>query len=179
MGILVPDEFITIYKSTLTAMREDLGRFVTLHIPGKKTRCPNCLFDPVNKRSSNVYSPRNPYPAGISGPQEFKNTTCPICNGTGNVTTETTKSVKCLIRTLKKGEKDMEIYGQEDENFYQVKADIKYFNDFKNARIVEIDGVPTEVQRLAKRGLRDLVQVVAWCKISEWGPGKKTDVSRY
>lgn len=179
MGRLVPDQFIQIYKTTLTDMREDLGRFVKLHIPGKHTKCPNCLYDPVNHRSSNVYSPRTPYPAGIVGPIEFKNTTCPVCNGTSNVSTETIKSVKCLVRWVKKGDKQFEDFGQEDENYFQVKGDIKYFNDFKNARVIEVDGVPTYVARLQKRGLRDLVQVVAFCTRSEWPTGGKKDVGKY
>jgi len=115
----------------------------------------------------------------MAGPIEFKNTTCPVCNGTGLVTTETIKSIKCLIRWLKKGDKDFEMFGINDDNYFQIKADIKYIKDFQNARKVVIDGQPTEVQRINKRGLRDLVQVVVWCKVSQWNPGTTTDVSKF
>lgn len=180
MGRFVSEDQINLYKDFVQGIREDLGRSITLHLPGPKTDCPNCLFDPVNKRSAGMYRPRTPYPAGVPGPTPFVGGICPICNATGQYTTEITKVIdKALIRWLKVDTKKYLIQGLEAENDFRIKCDIKYLEDFKAARIVEIDGVPAEVSTIVKRGLRDLVQIVVFLKRSEWGPGKKTDVSRY
>ncbi len=147
-------------------------------MPGSRVKCPNCLFDPVNQRSTNTYSPTVPYPAGIPGPAPFVGGACPVCNSVGQYTTETSKVVKCLIRSLKTGEKKYLPQGVEDQNDYRLKCDIDFIADFESARIVEIDGTPTEVTSIIKRGLRDLIQIVVFCKKSDWPQGKKKDVSR-
>ena len=174
----VTNEQIALYKTFVVGIREDLGRLVTLHIPGPKTKCPNCLWDSVNHKGANIYSPSIPYPTNIPGPKEFKGGVCPVCNGTGQFTTETTKQVQCLIRWLKVEQKRYLIQGIEAENDFRLKADIKYLNDFKNARKVEIDGVPAEVTTIIKKGLRDLIQIVVFLRKSDWLEGKKKDVSR-
>lgn len=179
MGRFVSEDQISLYKDFVEGIREDLGRNVTLHIPGPPIKCPNCLFDPVNKRSTNVYSPSANYPATTPGPKPFKGGLCPVCNGTGQYTTETTKVIKCLIRWLKSGDIKYHAAGIEEQNDYRLKAAIEFEDDFRRARIVEIDGVPTEVTNIVERGLRDLIQIVVMCKRSEWPEGKRTDVSRF
>lgn len=179
MGNFVTEDQIALYKGFVQGIREDLGRDVILHIPGPKVKCGNCLFDPVNKRSTNVYSPSVPYPANQPGPTPFKGGNCPVCNGVGQYTTEVTKVVQCLIRWLKGKEKSYEAYGINDDNDYRLKADISFLADFRNARKVVIDGTPTEVTIILQRGLRDLIQIVVFCKMSEFNSGKNpSDVSK-
>lgn len=180
MGNFVTEDQIALYKGFVQGIREDLGRDVTLHIPGPKVQCANCIFDPVNKRSTGMYSPRNPYPSTQPGPTPFKGGICPVCNGTGQFTTEVTKVVQCLIRWLKGKDKAYQDYGVNDENDFRLKADISFLEDFRNARTVVIDGTPTEVTVILQRGLRDLIQIVVFCRMSEFGPGKTTsNVSKY
>lgn len=178
MGNFVTEEQIALYKGFVKGIREDLGRDVILHIPGPRIKCPNCIFDPVNQRSTNVYSPTNPYPSSIPGPTPFTGGICPVCAGVGQYTTETSKVVQCLVRELKSKERHYEVGGVYDENDFRLKADISFLSDFESARKIEIDGNPTEVTSIIKRGLRDLIQIVVFCKKSEWPGGKKKDVSR-
>ncbi len=185
MGNFVTEEQIKQFKGFVKGIREDLGRDVILHIPGPKVKCPNCLFDPVNKKSTNVYSPSSPFPSTtnyngqtITASIPFTGGLCPVCNGTGQTTTETTKIVQCLIRYLKARQRQFLIAGVETENDFRLKADIKFEADFNSARIIEVDGMPTEMTLLNRGGLRDLIQIIVFTKTSDWPAGYKKDVSR-
>lgn len=182
----VTEEQIKLYKGFVKGIREDLGRNVILHIPGPPKKCPNCLWDPVNRRSTGMFSPLSPFPTvtdhngnSITGAQEFRGGICPVCNATGQTTTETTKVVQCGIRYLKSDHKRYIIQGIEAQNDFRLKADIKFESDFNAARIIEVDGIPTEMTVLNRGGLRDLIQIIVFCKRSEWPPGFKKDVSRF
>ncbi len=184
MGNFVTEKQISDFKFYLKGIREDLGRFVTLHIPGPKLQCPNCLTDPINKRSTNVYSPRNPFPptttfqgVAITSPIPFTGGLCPVCNGTSLVGTETTRTYQCMIRYLKSKQKQFAIEGVETENDFRLKADISTEADFKAARTIEVDGIPVYVTVITRGGLRDLSQIIIFCKMSDWPGGKKVDVT--
>lgn len=177
MGILINEGQINLYKRYVSAIISDLGRNVSLYIPGPKKRCFNCLFDPVNKKSTGIYSPQNPVPTG-SVHTPFVGGICPICNGTGQFTTQIVKIVKCGIRSLKDKEKSFAMQGF-DENFdFRLKAPISALADFQAAKIIVIDGIPTQMQSYIKKGLRDLIQVVVFTKVSEWPKGFQADVSK-
>lgn len=180
MGRYLSEDQLLLYKTFVPGIREDLGRPVILHLPGPKTRCYNCLIDTINRKSAGIYKPQPPYPAGVTGPTPFTGGICPVCKGTGQYTTEVTKVIdKALIRWLKVDQKRYLIQGLDADNDFRIKCDIKYINDFKNARIVEIDGESAEVTTIVKKGLRDLIQIQVYLVASNWGPGKKTDVEKY
>ena len=180
MGVFINEQQIALFKFYVKGIRSDFGRSITLHIPGPKNDCPNCLFDPVNKRSTGMYKPKTPYPASIPGPFNFVGGICPVCNGTGQYATEITKVIdKALIRALKVDQKKYLIQGLEAENDFRIKVDIKHIEDMKAARVVVIDGFPCEVTTIIKKGLRDLIQIVVYLKLSEWPTGRQEDVSRY
>lgn len=185
MGNFVTEDQIKQFKGFVKGIREDLGRDVVLHIPGAKKKCPNCLWDPVNRRSTGMYSPITPFPSvtdykgnTITAAIPFTGGTCPICNAVGQVSSETTKIVQCLIRYLKTDQKRYIIQGVEADNDFRLKADIKFEADFKTCRFVEVDGTPAEVTLINKGGLRDLIQIIVFCKRSEWPAGFKGDVGR-
>lgn len=177
-NIFVSPEQRQLYKTFVEGIRSDLGRNVILHIPGPKKRCPNCIYDPIAKKSTGMYQPQFPLPAGVVH-IPFTGGTCPVCNGTGQYTTEVTKQVLAGIRWLKADQKRYVIQGLEAENDFRIKCDIKYYEDFKKVRIVDIDGIPAEVTSILKKGLGELIQIVVFLRKSEYNPGKKTDVSRY
>lgn len=182
MGRFVQPRHFQLYKEFVEGIRSDLGRNITLYLPGDKRDCPNCLFDPINKKSTNVYSPKSPFPTDINGgaSQFFRGGVCPVCSGTGQVQSgQDSIIVNALIRWLKEEKQYKWIQGVHDVNDYRVKADIKFFENFKNARVVEIDGVPCEVTNIRKRGLGTLIQVEVILKKSEWPPGFKQDVTKY
>lgn len=187
MGRFVSENQIKLYKGFVVGIREDLGRKVTLHIPGTPLNCPNCLYDSVNKKSAGIYSPLPAqFPVtdhnGVSTTEakEFRGGICPVCNDAGKVTTgETTKVVQCLIRSLKTDQKRYIVQGIEADNDFRLKCDIKFRSDFEKTRIVEIDGIPAEVSTIIPGGLRDLIQIKIFLKKSEWPPGTAKDVTRY
>lgn len=177
MGILVQESQVNLYKFYVDAIIKDLGRLVELHIPGPKRKCFNCLFDPVNRKSTNIYSPQNPIPAG-QVVKPFTGGICPICNGTGQFTTETIKLIQCGIRSLKDKEKTYMNQGFNDQFDFRLKAPIASLPDFLAARRIIVDGIPTQLQSYIKKGLRDLIQVVIFVKMSEDPKGFKSDVSK-
>lgn len=185
-NILVSNAQIAQYQYFVKSIRSDLGRNVILHLPGIKKSCQNCLWDPINKRSTGIYSPQTPFLATvdyhgnpIAGPVPFKGGICPVCNATGSTTTEVTKLVQCGIRYLKSEKKQYLMQGIVLNNDYRLNADIKYIADFEKARIIEIDGAPAEVTAINKGGMRDLIKILVFCKNSEWPEGMKKDVEKY
>lgn len=177
MGIIVQEEQIQLYKFYVPAIISDLGRNVELRIPGPKKKCFNCLYDSINQKSAGVYSPQTPVPTG-SVLVPFTGGICPVCNGTGKFTTQIIKIIKCGIRSLKDKEKSFAAQGF-DENFdFRLKAPISAYDDFGNARVVVVDGIPCQVQSRIKKGLRDLIQVVVFVKVSDWPKGFAADVSK-
>lgn len=182
----VSEEQVKLYQGFVKGIREDLGRNVTLHIPGARKDCPNCLWDPVNRRSTGMYSPRAPFPTvtdnngkTVTAPKPFTGGVCPVCNATGQVAEQTTKVVQCLIRYLKTDQQRYLVQGIEAQSDFRLKADIKFEQDFKNARFIEIDGIPTEKTVINRGGLRTLIQIIVFCKRSEWPPGFKKNVSAF
>ncbi len=177
MGILVSEDQINLYKKYVSAIIEDLGRNVSIYIPGPKKRCFNCIFDTVNKKSTGVYSPQLPLPTGEVH-QEFRGGICPVCEGTGQFATQTVKIIKCGIRALKDKEKTFMNQGFNDNYDFRLKVPIAHLADFEAARIIVIDGIPCQRQSIIKKGLRDIIQFVCFVKESSWPKGFQADVSR-
>ena len=182
---LVNEGQIRQFKDYVRQIREDIGRNVILHLSATKVRCPNCLWSPIDHKSTNIYSPKL-IPTGIKGyngasvATPFTGGLCPWCNGTGQVPqTEITKIVKCLVRWLNTGEERYLVQGIMAENDVRLKADIVYKNDFLNSRIVEIDGSPFQVKQIVPAGLRDLSYVKVFLQQSPWPAGKKKDVGQF
>lgn len=79
---LLGPEFKKVYKDAIDAL---LGPSNSLAVPcilkydsGIKQLCHNCVFDPIQQRSSNMYKP--------NGPSPFPDhSICPVCQGYGMV----------------------------------------------------------------------------------------------
>jgi hypothetical protein len=77
LGIITPS-FKLLHKQMIEAVLADEALTVpcTLYYSGTKfTECPNCIFDSINKRSTNRYK--------SGGPVPFSNSVCPYCQGVG------------------------------------------------------------------------------------------------
>lgn len=181
MGVFISESQIKLYQYYVKSIRSDFGRPITLHIPGPKRHCPNCLFDSVNNRSAGMFRASNPYPSDIAGPFPFIGGMCPVCNGTGQYTSEITKIIdKALIRWLKVDQKRYLVQGLEADNDLRIKVDIKHRTDLMNSRAVTVDGSRFEVTTILPKGLRDLIYVTVFLKVSQPPPGNNTtDVSKY
>jgi hypothetical protein len=136
--------------------------------------------DAVNNRSTGMFRATSPYPTNIPGPIPFIGGICPVCNGTGQYTTEITKLIdKALIRWLKVDQKRYLIQGLESDNDVRIKVDISHTADLIAARKVTIDGKDFEITTILPKGLQQLIYVTVFLKVSQPLPGRSTDVSRY
>jgi len=88
---IITSEFKTLYTNAIDALLEDDACMVqcTLVYEGSKfTDCPNCIFDPVTGKSSNIYV--------SGGPLEFHTGICPYCGGMGRIEDKQTESIYLL-----------------------------------------------------------------------------------
>lgn len=82
---LDPQTLATV-ENGIDSLIHQLGKMCKLIYDTNETQCSNCIFDPINRRSTNRYN-------GV-GPQPFNTGRCPVCHGTGflpggSVTTDT------------------------------------------------------------------------------------------
>jgi hypothetical protein len=84
-NLIIDSDIIDTYKTYVGAIKHEMGRTVQL-VSLTKVDCPNCLFDPVNNCSANIYT--------ASGAVPFTNGhKCPVCSGVGKTMTASTLSV--------------------------------------------------------------------------------------
>lgn len=85
--MIIPTEIFALYNQEVDDMiNSNFGVTCTLYYPEKTVQCDNCIFDPVLKKSSNIYK--------AGGPISFSNGLCPYCNGYGKKVTIPTDSIK-------------------------------------------------------------------------------------
>lgn len=85
----VSSSLITLYNQGISTLIETLGKDCTLVYPAKVIPCPNCIYDPIGKKSANRYK--------TGGPTPFPNgSICPMCGGQGN-STEGASEVVTLV----------------------------------------------------------------------------------
>lgn len=85
--MLVPQSVFDAYYATVDSFtNDDFGIACTVIYPAKKTVCPNCIYDSLNKRSSGVYK--------AGGPISFTVGPCPFCAALGYTSVQDTDSIK-------------------------------------------------------------------------------------
>jgi hypothetical protein len=149
---LVKQKHLNLYKRYITQLVDDLSQNVVLHTEDVDSQCTNCIYDHVHKCSSGKYNG--------SGPQPFSGGICPVCNGSGKITTATTQTIKCTVNWGNLGENDeftIKPGGKSEYNFFQIKALIKYYTQIKEADYLTIDGVRCILLNIIKRGLKENV----------------------
>lgn len=154
-AFFVGDDIVKLYQTTMSQLRSDLGRYVIVRTANRTTKCPNCIYDPMNRRSANIYSPSSPYPSGILGPVSFTGGVCPICKGIGTYSSDLQTSVLCLIKWIKKNELSHETQGTFEEGDVQLKANIQYYDILKKAKSITVDGIVCYPISVSQAGLRD------------------------
>jgi hypothetical protein len=86
----IPNNLLDEHEWVVDAAIDDLGTSCTAHYPPSITECPNCIYDPVTNRSSDMYKSEGPFP--------FTNfTTCPYCGGVGKKEVPATDSIKLRV----------------------------------------------------------------------------------
>ena len=180
-----------IYRSVVEEYREDSGREVILGLPPSGVSmmyCPNCMYDAMNKVSSNVYKAKNPYPSGtptveypdgIPGPTSFtKGSTCPICKGIGRLNMAASEiTIKAFVRLLKedtnnpKGapETSNQVGGIVEYADFWIRAHENQYDNLNNAEYIIVDGYRTEILSVKKLFFGELFECEARARIA---PGK-------
>jgi hypothetical protein len=69
---------------------ESFGKDCTLVYPGIFVECPNCIYDPIGQKSTNIWK--------HGGPAPFSSGACPVCGGTGGYReTEPIETIKVTV----------------------------------------------------------------------------------
>lgn len=77
-----------IITNALDDLITELGKNCRLVYPSKMERCENCCFDPIGKKSTNIWLNGGPIP--------FQNTSCPMCDGSGHIAIPQSEITKFL-----------------------------------------------------------------------------------
>jgi hypothetical protein len=99
---IISNELKLLFNNAIDALLEDNALTVPCELRygiTKTTICPNCIYDPINKKSSNRYK--------AGGPVSFASgQICPYCNGVGLTGEESTEEVfLCVIWDYKQWRK--------------------------------------------------------------------------
>ena len=87
---LTPD-IKKIAQDAIDDLIDQLGKDCLLVYSSVKADCPNCLYDPITKRSTGRYK--------LGGPRPFPNgQICPVCRGTGQLESESTEIIRMLCQ---------------------------------------------------------------------------------
>jgi hypothetical protein len=158
-GFYVTDQHVKIYQDTISHLREDLGRLITINLKPIESICSNCEYDSINKRSSSKYK------TSPAGPKPFQNgTLCPQCRGAGKLLIPQSKTYQANIR-WRLEMLDENIDGKVLNGDVKVKVELSAYEDIIAAVDFVIDGVRcTLSESPVKTGLRDLYNCVFWCK---------------
>lgn len=161
-GKFVSDALVQLFQERITQLIADLGRDVVLTMIPQENDCPNCKFDVINQRSSNIYTSNA---SGASLNKPFADgQRCPVCQGKGKLFFRRTITHKALIGFTPPPEEYIkEKNGLIPTDVKRTKTKLITFNDFEEAQYAEIDGV--EYEKLTpprKTGLRDLAFVLTY-----------------
>jgi len=126
----ISPDIIATYVAGISALVEQLGKNCTLVYPPTKISCPNCTYDPILKKSNNVWNGTGPVP--------FSGGICPYCTGIGLSTQNVTKVVKGLLQW---SPKDIGRYGSnvEPKDIVKLKTYATNAQDILNATEVIVD----------------------------------------
>ena len=77
-----------IITNALDDLITELGKMCRLVYPPRMVPCDNCIYDPIGRKSSNVYLNGGPIP--------FQNVSCPMCDGSCKKAETQTEDIKFL-----------------------------------------------------------------------------------
>jgi hypothetical protein len=125
-SVQISDRIINIYKNSIDALINQLGKNTTLIFQPQIVSCPNCSYDAQGKISTGVYN--------IGGPRPFaRGRQCPYCKGAGTLKTESEQCIKCLVKW---SPRDLENYGisiENTDNVVRLKTYITHMDDLMRA----------------------------------------------
>jgi hypothetical protein len=130
------------FKEVFDNLIDDVGRIAKLHLESKHTSCPNCIYDPVAKRSSGRLDPLNSNPAGPLNVPFATGSRCPVCSGLGKLNEPRSIDV---IGTVSKNPEEFEIIAREQgrrpENIVKLRTKLDTLQAIMEAKSATIDGI--------------------------------------
>jgi hypothetical protein len=155
-GAFVDDNLVNLFTETIEQLMADLGRAVTLRLPPLTLDCPNCGWDHIHQRSSNIYTPNA---SGVTLDKSFPpGQRCPVCKGQGKLQFKRDTTYTALIgKNPRDDEFDYAAHGLVPSNVVRTKTVGTSFSDMEITQFIIIDDVEYEkVTFPIKTGLRDL-----------------------
>jgi len=130
----------TNFKRTWDRVVDGLGRRVTIYMPYRKSECPACYYDKVNRSSSGV-SKLSP-----GDPNYFTVGKCPVCHGRGFLITERKRCIDAIVIWDPVGSGRMNYIthgepGWEGATKVELKTDPCHLDLIKQCEYALIDGI--------------------------------------
>ncbi|MBY0525609.1 MAG: hypothetical protein K2R98_19545 [Gemmataceae bacterium] len=87
--IVTDDDIRADFQAAGDDLINEWGKVCRLYYPPRQVQCPNCVYDPIGKKSSNHWLDGGPsfFPLGSM---------CPMCEGAGTHSEQATEDVKLL-----------------------------------------------------------------------------------
>jgi hypothetical protein len=134
---IISAEFKGIFNNAIDALLEDTALTIPCTLIFENTKlndCPNCIYDPITRRSSSLYEAGGPIPF-VDGQ------ICPYCNGVGSLSFSSEETVYLgIIKPVFFG---MDKLSLEDVNFVdgmiQSLCSIDLYAKLKNASVIIVD----------------------------------------
>lgn len=128
----IDSSIISLYQQGMNTIISQLGKDCVLIYPPKVTMCPNCIYDPNSKRSSNRYK--------TGGPIQFPNgAICPYCNGVGNISSPVEETVRMRIIYRPKDYRNFGIQVQDPSSLVKATCGIDYLPKIQQAAYLRLD----------------------------------------
>jgi hypothetical protein len=150
------------FRKSIRDVVNGLSRKVQVYKEPIKHECPNCYFDKLTGRSTGKckwtlaeaeqkqreWVAANP---GTTRYKWFRVGRCPVCKGTGYLETQRRAWADCLVVWNPENRYGNELTytpaGTEGSTIVQLKTDPKYYDLFKNAVRIVIDGVECKISK--------------------------------
>lgn len=96
MAFSIPNQIFTDYQEVVDELilNDNIGKNCQLSYPELRVDCPNCIYDSVQKKSSNRYQSGGPIP--------FSSGVCPYCRGVGIIATPQVEVIRLRVYWTKK-----------------------------------------------------------------------------
>ena len=90
---IIDSNFKTVFNNAISAILDDGALTIGCTLSYGVTKyddCPNCVFDPIGRKSANRFQDGGPVPFPYGG-------LCPLCNGGGRKGVESTEDIKVAV----------------------------------------------------------------------------------
>lgn len=164
MRKLVTSAHQKLFEQSIQQLLKDLGTTMTLYMQPNVTRCPNCLWDDVNKAATNTFNAKFISPVVIYGvtytPTPFGRALhCPICKGLGNIEQQITKTIPYMTEntiTIRQGlaTTDYSEIGLIEAGEVIVKTLAQYWPDLEKCKYIMKENIKYSKKVAVNEGLK-------------------------